>query len=277
MRSAEPRRDARGGAPTVQGGEGVPGKRSLIESHYAAAPAWPRAPDPPEPAGAEPAAGEQIAPPEPAARPDAAAPAAPDPGQALRAAAAALVDIGGTADENDRQAVIAEMIKIPMAGLAALARAGKRVIVCRNSVTEVRADLRGVRPRGWPEGSGWDKVPGMNDPGGNRVIIATRDGRVPPYGDGHGAANLVLHEVGHGLDDAVGGGSATAEFQQARTADLAKLEPYLTQAGTAGLRETYAESFARFYAQNPDDATTYPNLHAYWASDPLARAAAGGR
>jgi hypothetical protein len=198
-----------------------------------------------------------------------------DPQQAIRAAAAALVDIGGTAAETDRQLVVAELVKLPMAGLRALALANKRVVVCRDSVTEIRIDLRGVRPRGWPEGRTWDTVPGLNDPNNNRVIIATRNGRIPPTGDGHAASNLVLHEVGHAVDDAVGGGSNTQEFQRARTADAAQLGSYFTQAGAAGLRETYAESLARFYGNDPNDAATYPNLHAYWASDPLARAMRG--
>lgn len=169
--------------------------------------------------------------------------------------------------------MVAELIKLPLAGLRALAH--KRVVVCRNSVTEIRTDLRGVRPRGWPEGRTWDNVPGLNDPSGNRVIIATRNGRIPPPGDGHAASNLVLHEVGHGIDDAVGGGSNTEEFQTARTADQAHLSSYFLQAGAPGLRETYAESLARFYNNDPTDAATYPHLHAYWASDPLTRAMAG--
>jgi hypothetical protein len=194
-----------------------------------------------------------------------------DPAVAHRAAAAALVDIGGTADETDRQLVITAMLRIPLPGLQALAAANKRVVVCRGSVTEIRTDLRGVRPRGWREGQTWDTVPGLNDPTNNRVIIATRNGAIPATGEGHNASDLVLHEVGHAIDDSVGGGSNEQAFQDARTADLAALGPYFRQAGTAGLRETYAESFARFYANDPADAATYPHLHAYWAADPLGR------
>jgi hypothetical protein len=148
------------------------------------------------------------------------------------------------------------------------------VVVCRDSVTEIREDLRGVRPRSWPEGKTWDTVPGLNDPNNNRVIIATRGGRVPPTGDGHGAANLVLHEVGHAIGDAATtGGVGDARFIAAREADKAQLDDYEGDANSAGVRETYAESFARFYGNDPNDAATYPHLHAYWASNPFV---AGG-
>jgi hypothetical protein len=98
-----------------------------------------------------------------------------------------LVEIGGTAVDSDKALVIAELTKIPLIALSALKEEGVKVVVCRNSVTEIRTDLKGVRPRGWPAGKTWDTVPGLNDPNSNRVIIAIRNGKVPPAGDGHGA------------------------------------------------------------------------------------------
>lgn len=85
-----------------------------------------------------------------------------------------------------------------------------------------------------------------------------------------GKATLASHEVAHGIDRSVNQ-SGTPELQAARTADRARLPANESQAGTAGLEETYAESFARFHARDPNDARTYPRLHAYWAADPLAR------
>jgi hypothetical protein len=110
----------------------------------------------------------------------------------------------------------------------------------------------------------------LNDPNSNRVIIAIRNGKVPPAGDGHGAFNLVLHETGHAIGDAVeSGGEDDPRFIAAREKDKALLDSYEGQAGHAGVEETYAESFARFYGNDPTDAATYPNLHAYWASNPF--------
>lgn len=189
---------------------------------------------------------------------------------AIKKAAESLVETGGTADDKDKAVVIEEMIKMPLPALSALKKKSVKVVVCRNSVTEIRTELKGVRPRGWPEGKTWDTVPGLNDPNNNRVIIATRNGRVPPTGDGHGAHNLVLHEVGHAVGDAVvSGGVTDPKFVAARDKDKAKLDTYEGQPGDPGVRETYAESFARFYDSDPNDAKKYPNLHAYWASSPL--------
>jgi hypothetical protein len=112
-------------------------------------------------------------------------------------------------------------------------------------------------------------------PGTNEVVIATTGHgtpggpQVPPTGNGHGAFDLAAHESMHGYD----GGGATpkhndAAFQAARTKDLAKLGPYFTQAGEAGLQETFAESAARYYGKDPTLKTDWPNLYKYWESQP---------
>jgi Mlc titration factor MtfA (ptsG expression regulator) len=99
-------------------------------------------------------------------------------------------------------------------------------------------------------------------------VIATaghpNNPHVPNTGEGHGAHNLVLHETAHGLDLGGGGGSANADFNAARTADAATLGTYESQAGNAGQQETYAESAARYYGGDPNDAASHPNLHRYW-------------
>lgn len=193
-----------------------------------------------------------------------------DPKQAIKEAAESLVDIGGTASEADKQVVVAEMIKIPLPALEALKKKGTRVVVCHDSVTEIRQDLQGVQPRGWPPGKTWDSVPGLFDSQSNRVIIATRGGQVPATGDGHGSHNLVLHEVGHAIGEAATvGGEDDPRFIAAREKDKAALDNYEGQQGHAGIEETYAESFARFHDNDPNDARVYPNLHAYWASNPF--------
>jgi hypothetical protein len=147
-----------------------------------------------------------------------------------------------------------------------------KVVACRGSVTDYRKDLKGVKPRGWPPGSSWDTVPGAYMHDTNEVVIATTGqgtpagAHVPVAGEGHGSANLTLHESAHAYD--LGGGpplSGTQDFNGARNADLGQLSAYETQAGSAGQQETFAESAARLYSGTD---TTTPNLAKYWSSVP---------
>jgi hypothetical protein len=82
---------------------------------------------------------------------------------------------------------------------------------------------------------------------------------------------MVVHETFHAVD--LGGSgdarSIGADFNTARTADLATLSAYEQQAGNAGQQESYAESAARYYGGDANDAANHPHLNAYWAADPL--------
>lgn len=182
--------------------------------------------------------------------------------------AEALMVISGTAAAADKAVVVTELLKMPQAALEVLRDEGAKVWVCRNSVTEVRADLQGVRPRGWPAGMTWDNVPGLFDPGGNRTIIATRGGIVPLTGDGHGSSNLVIHEVGHAVDHNSAASTSPA-FVASREADKAGLSAYESQAGDAGKEETYAESMGRYYGGDANDRANHPNLNEYWKNNPV--------
>lgn len=195
-----------------------------------------------------------------------------------RALATGLTEPCGSGTEADAALVLDELMQLPTCVLRQLHDQGTTVQVGRGSVTDCRTDLRGETPRGWPPGSTWDNVPGLFSPAQNTVTVATRGhgtesgAGVPPTGDGHGSANLVLHEVGHAIDHQAGqppARSCDASFNAARDQDLAGLSVYERQAGTAGQQETYAESLARYYGNDPDDPTDHPNLHAYWASDPI--------
>jgi len=194
--------------------------------------------------------------------------ATPAPEVDIKALAESLVDAKGSAGAADKAVVVAEVVKIPRGGLEKLVAKKTRITVCRDSVTEVLTHLKGVQPRGWPPGMTWDSVPGLYDPGTNQVIVATRGGKVPPTGDGHGSANLVIHEVGHAIDEA-GGGSDAPEFVAAYDKDKNALPAYEQQAGKPGREEAYAESMARYYGGNTDK--TGPNLVKYWQTDPLGK------
>lgn len=190
-----------------------------------------------------------------------------------------LIRLEGTADAKDGELVVQELSQLPPHMLQILKDGGTQVVVCRGSVTEYMTDLRGVRPRGWPPGSTWDNVPGLFNQGSNEVVIATighgtsAGAHVPQNGEGHGSHDLVLHETAHAIDHnaETNHNSQSTDFNTARDADLSSLSAYETQPGQAGQEETYAESAARYYSNDPNDATNHPSLHNYWASDPFGQ------
>lgn len=186
------------------------------------------------------------------------------------AMAQAMVHSGGSGDAADAALVAAELAKMPGPMLLAMMQNGTRVVACRGSVTDYRSDLAGVQPRGWPPGSTWDTVPGAFMPDTNEVVIGTRGhgtpagAHVPATGDGHGSANLVVHESSHAYDHDTGA-SASDDFNAARTADQGSLPAYETQPGSAGQEESFAESHAR-HVEGSDGGT--PNLQNYWNTHP---------
>jgi hypothetical protein len=80
---------------------------------------------------------------------------------------------------------------------------------------------------------------------------------------GHTSGSAAAHELGHALDDALGGGqmfgaSKTSQWRQAYAAVVeegkrsGKLSPYFLQKGEAGPQEMWAEAFAA-WARRSDD------------------------
>ncbi|UVO49520.1 hypothetical protein M0208_02955 [Sphingomonas sp. SUN019] len=155
-----------------------------------------------------------------------------------------LVEAGGTGDQADVDLVVAELSKMPVTAPRQMDAAGTKVVACQDSVTDYAADLKGVQQRG---------------------RAAT--------GEGHGSANLVIHESAHAVDAMVSGSlnSASPAFNAARKADIGALPSYETQPGAAGQSESYAESAARYYGGSHGSINT-PALDAYWRDNPL-----GGR
>jgi len=108
------------------------------------------------------------------------------------------------------------------------------------------ARLRGVRPRGYPEGETWDNVAGAYSPTSRQLLIGDEN-RNP-----HGASSLANHEFGHALDDAsdYNSSSKSPTFSRQATvlADSKTLDvnPYMHPDGNpSGWRsELYAEFFS---------------------------------
>ena len=187
-----------------------------------------------------------------------------------------LTTTGGAGTAADARLVRTELERMPLGALQIMTNNKTKVVACRDNITDHRTDLKGVPPRGWDPGDTWDIVPGVYLPDTNEVVIATighgtaAGAHVPVSGEGHGAYNLTIHESFHAVD--LGGGgtsvSSSADFTTARNADLATLSSYELQPGSAGEQETYAESAARYYGGDPNDATNHPNLHDYWDKHP---------
>lgn len=193
-----------------------------------------------------------------------------------------LCDAEGSADAADAELVAQELAKMPREDLERMEANGTRVAVCRGSVTDCRPGLAGDPPRGWPEGTDWSKVPGCYDDSTNRVVVATRGhgtergAHVPDTGDGHGSANLAIHEAYHGLDYKSGKPSSGADFTSVRAAAPGELSDYMSQSGQAGEEESFAESAARRFGCPPDVVPEQPRLDDYWRTNPLGRAGGGG-
>ncbi|MBN9686958.1 MULTISPECIES: anthrax toxin lethal factor-related metalloendopeptidase [unclassified Corallococcus] len=190
--------------------------------------------------------------------------------------ARSITKTGGSGTSSDVELVVPRLEKWTTASLFALEKQGTQVVVCRGSVTDYVVSLKGVRPRGWPPGSTWDSVPGLHKSETNEVVIAiighaAKKPHVPRLGEGHGSYDLVVHESAHAVDKSGGATkrSASPAFTQARKKDLATLSAYEKQSGSAGPEETWAESAARYFGKDPKDAKAHPNLHGFWASNPV--------
>lgn len=194
-----------------------------------------------------------------------------------------LTQKGGTGTDADRELVARDLAKMPKSTLEQMKANGTKVVACRGSVTDYDTSLHNVQPRGWPAGSTWDQVPGMYDPNRNEVVVATvghgtpAGAHVPATGEGHGSADMPVHEALHSIDNRAAGShlSAGSDFNNARNGDFSSLGGYEQQAGAAGQEETFAESGARFYGGGSGTA----GLDGYWRGHtvgPAAPAAAGG-
>ena len=187
----------------------------------------------------------------------------------IEALVAHLVRPVASATEEDAALVRAELVRLPLPVLQTLADRSVGVRVCREAVTDYRADLRGEAPRGWPPGVDWTVVPGCYLPDERAVAIATVDRggrrRIPAKGDRHGSWNLVIHETMHADDYAAPRRrSRNRDFVHAREADVAALDVYQRQTGAAGLEESYAESAARHFGSDPSFVGACPKLHGFW-------------
>lgn len=114
------------------------------------------------------------------------------------------------------------------------------------------AKLRGVQPRGWPDGSTWDQVPGAYSPSTRQLLIGDENKHQ------HGCTSLANHEFGHAVSDAVpagqfhGSGAFSGPATILDRSQALHLSPYYSASGNTGwLSEMYAESFSSWSIYKP--------------------------
>lgn len=123
-----------------------------------------------------------------------------------------------------------------------------------SQVTDAAPQLRGHRPRGWPEDAKWENTDAVHLAREKLVVVAelreTTSGEMKTNSRVEG---LLRHEMGHAFDVASGRGalrSASSAFQEAYRMDLDEMTPemrsqlaYYVQPDEAGAQETFAEAF----------------------------------
>jgi hypothetical protein len=120
------------------------------------------------------------------------------------------------------------------------------------TLTDADPSLAGVRPRGWTSGT-WEQADGLYNPVSKEVIVAEgvrRPTSMEPIKTNR--PGVARHEVGHGVDRALGMVSQSPEFQAAHSADIALIpkvwhgrlnyfmQPFLKDAGRS---EAFADLF----------------------------------
>jgi hypothetical protein len=114
------------------------------------------------------------------------------------------IEFGESTGDVFSQEVTATVQGLPETVRSLLARDEVKVRAGR-FMTDMYPKLKGVTPRGWPEGWTWDAAPGMYD-AKTREVAVTEEIRTPGTGQvrpNPRVAGTLRHEVGHALDDAL--------------------------------------------------------------------------
>lgn len=169
-----------------------------------------------------------------------------------------LISVSGSVSDEFQQSAMAALERVPSAVLQRFVDFGGSVKLS-DLVSTVRPDLKGVTPRGWPAGMTWDNSDGLYSPSGLYALVT--EFRVNTLGQkvrSFRVQGTILHELGHGLDDALNALSRSAEFLAVYTkeaeaveaigGEVAKALSYILQkrggSRDVGASEVFAEGFA---------------------------------
>lgn len=142
--------------------------------------------------------------------------------------------------------------RLPVGLLIALRKRNRGIELVADNVTNHPAmeSYVNVRPRGWEEGRTWSEVPGAGATGNHGTIIAGNS-----LYRGHGAVDLILHEVGHSVDRYFKDRDGWMDFSNSRMfSEVNRITPFAPMYGPgesyarSNAEENFAEMFAYFFA-----------------------------
>lgn len=144
---------------------------------------------------------------------------------------------------------------VPELAVRQLDAQGRRSTLFSGSLTDVHGfrRLRGVQPRGWPEGSTWDQVPGVGTASG----MASNPNR-ERKGSGHGEDSLSLHELGHVIDIAM----ARPDEWSTSTSDRWKRGPWREMRRVGAQSDYFTKHPEEWYAEAVMKYSRTPQTHA---------------
>jgi hypothetical protein len=156
---------------------------------------------------------------------------------------------------EEREAALNEVMdtysRLPVKLLVELRKRDRGIELVADNVTNhpAMASYANVRPRGWEEGRTWSEVPGAGATGNHGTIIAGNS-----LHRGHGAVDLILHEVGHSVDRYFKDRDGTMDFSNTRMfSEVNQLTPFESLYGTSAsyersnAEENFAEMFAYYF------------------------------
>lgn len=172
--------------------------------------------------------------------------------------------------KSDCSDVIEKLCLVPYVFVSALKDCKNfKINICKDNITNIYKELKSITPRGWDKKYSWDDVNGCfascdHTDNFNVSIALTKDERGYLIDvNKTGSHCVVLHEMGHAVDHLYRI-SNSKKFKNVRRKDFDRLTPYLKQEGEAGLLETFAEVFARFYGDCDYLKEELPNLYNYF-------------
>lgn len=145
---------------------------------------------------------------------------------------------------------LSDLIRVPAEMYQRLRKRGLKTIeVIDGTVPECAGNshLKGVSPRGWPEGKTWDQVAGNYNPSKRTVCVGNGE---------QGSVSLSLHELAHAIGKLLGYNNHP-ELIEAHKRLYPKLQSYFQQGGPggeAGRQEFLAEALSIYLKQGEAEA-----------------------